>query len=116
MAPFISAESLKTATDVILSQRRGSSLSAFAHRESLRETYSTNIKPQLQHQVSSPYPQTGRAQSLQTPPPPEATALCKRTFSAKRREGKTTSMIIISEADEKGMSIMTPCGLYSNCL
>ncbi|XP_031551844.1 1-phosphatidylinositol 4,5-bisphosphate phosphodiesterase beta-1-like isoform X2 [Actinia tenebrosa] len=77
-----------SATEAILGQRRGSSISQFVHRESLRDTFGAGMKPQLQHQVSSPYPVSGRAQSLQTPPPSETTALCKRTFSAKRREGR----------------------------
>ncbi|XP_032241384.2 1-phosphatidylinositol 4,5-bisphosphate phosphodiesterase beta-1 isoform X2 [Nematostella vectensis] len=75
----------------ILSQRRGSSFSQFVQDQM------NSGKPPLQHQMSSPYPITGRTPSLPAPPPPEATALCKRTYSAKKREGKTRSMIVTSE-------------------
>ena len=81
-----SADSL-TAADVINQQRRGS---AFGFRDSI-SLPPGSIKTPLQHQISSPYPITAsRSQSLQATlnPAEPVPVTCRRTYSAKKREGK----------------------------
>lgn len=81
-----------TAGDVINQQRRGSS---FGFRDSI-SLPPGSIKAPLQHQISSPYPiSASRSLSLQATinPSEPVPVTCRRSYSAKKREGKKKSFV-----------------------